>query len=110
MEHGDDILGEGGEIQGRTAELAPSSGRDEEEERGKIYEEEEEDEEEGEIVEQKTKRSCQPLNGALAWKHLQHMQVEQICHPCAGKMKKTTVNLSQLGAVSRYLCHTQHRG
>lgn len=103
MEHGDDILGEGGEIQGRTAELAPSSGREEEEEeRGKIYEEEEEeDEEEGEIVEQKKKRSCQQLNGALAWKHLQHMQVEQIHHPCARKMKKTTVNLRQLGAVGR---------
>lgn len=101
MEHGDDILGEGGEIQGRTAELAPSSGREEEEEeRGKIYEEEE-DEEEGEIVEQKKKRSCQQLNGALAWKHLQHMQVEQIHHPCARKMKKTTVNLHQLGAVGR---------
>lgn len=69
--------------------------------RRKIYEEEEEDEEEGEIVEQKKKRSCQQLNGALAWKHLQHMQVEQIRHPCARKMKKTTVNLRQLGAVGR---------
>lgn len=104
MEHGDDILGEGGEVRGRIAELAPSSGRDEERERGKIYEEEEE--EAGEIVEQKKKRSCQPLNGALAWEHLQHMQVEQIRHPCARKMEETTVNLRQLGAVGRHLHHT----
>lgn len=98
MEHGDDILGEGGEIQGRTAELAPSSGRDEEEERAKIYEEEEEDEEEGEIVEQKKERSCQPLNGALAWKHLQHMQVEQIRHPCTSAWSRWQIFVSHLAS------------
>lgn len=55
-------------------------------------------------------RSCQQLNGALAWKHLQHMQVEQIRHPSVRKMKKTTVNLHQLEAVGRYLYHRLHRG
>lgn len=88
MEHGDGILGRAAGCRGELQSLHLHLG----EERGKIYEEEEEDEEEAEIVEQKKKRSCQPLNGALAWKHLQHMQVEQIRHPCARKMKKTTVN------------------
>lgn len=52
------------------------------------------------------KRSCQQLNETLAWKHLQRVQVERIHHPHGRKMKKITVNSSQLGAVGGHLCHT----
>lgn len=56
------------------------------------------------------RRSCRQLNEALAWKHLQHVQVEQIHHPRGRKMKKITVNSSQLGAVGGRSCHTRRRG
>lgn len=104
----------GGQIKGRTAELAPSS---EARRRRiaarftrtrKVMKKRARWRDCGATEEkhQSLKRSCWQLNEALTWKHF---QVQRIHCPRGRKMKKITVNSGQLGVVGRRVCHAPAR-